>query len=310
MAADYQPESMSFCSELARSHDVSPVGTATEAAHWLLIEDPSPWGAEAVEDADWFSDVQRTLGRWQEAVPDLRIQLIRRALGTRDTAGQIRCVAVRAGPDSAMHRWTLDTYRGLVALDVPAALRSSDAEEDFAPLLLTCVNGQRDACCAKWGRPVAEAATAADPEGTWQTSHLGGHRFAPTALVLPHGTHYGWLRPDDVPDLIEAHRDGQLYDLDRVRGHVHQPRPVQAACLTLRRRLGMTDLGAVQGEALTEEGDGSWTVKVVADGQGHTARVHREERAVAFPHSCGSDETKADVAWRVTWAETDASLHQ
>jgi len=291
---------MPFCSELARSHDVSPVGTATEAAHWLLIEDPSPWGTNAAEEADWFADVQRTLDRWQEAVPDLRLQLIRRAVGTRDAAGQIRCVAVRAGPDPAMQRWTLDTYRGLAALDVPTALRSNSVEDGLEPLLLTCVNGQRDACCAKWGRPVAQAALEAAPDAAWQTSHLGGHRFAPTALVLPHGTHYGWLRPDDVPDLLAAHRDDQLYDLDRMRGQVHQPRPVQAACLALRQRLGITALGAVQGAAVGTGDDGTWTVRVQADGQGHTARVHREERAVAFPHSCGNDETKADVAWRVT----------
>ena len=301
--------SFPFCSQRARAHDVSPVGTATEAAHWLLIEDPSPWGEQAVEDADWFTDVQRTLDRWQEAVPDLRIQLIRRALGTRDTAGQIRCVAVRAGPDPAIHRWTLDTYRGLAALDVPAALHVDVSANDLSTLLLTCVNGQRDACCAKWGRPVAEAATAADPDGAWQTSHLGGHRFAPTALVLPHGTHYGWLRPDDVPDLIEAHRDGQLYDLDRVRGHVHQPRPVQAACLTLQSQLSLRAVDAVCGTIVEANGE-DWEVCVRADESTYTARVRKEQREAVFPHSCGSDDGKPDVAWRVTWTETDASLHQ
>jgi hypothetical protein len=293
----------SFCSELARSHDVSPLGTATEAAHWLLIEDPSPWGERAVEEADWFSDVQRTLGRWQEAVPDLRVQLIRRELATRDTPGQVHCVAVRAGPSPIVTRWSLGTYRDLAGIDVPAALRADAAADDPLPLLLTCVNGQRDACCAKWGRPVAQAALGAAPDAAWQTSHLGGHRFAPTALVLPHGTHYGWLRPDDVPDLLAAHRDDQLYDLDRTRGHVYLPRPVQAACLALRRRLGLTDLGAVQEATAGERGDGTWTVRVTADGQVHTARVHQDERTVAFPHSCGSDETKPDVAWRVTWED-------
>jgi len=38
--------------------------------------------------------------------------------------------------------------------------------------------------------------------------------------------------------------------------------------------------------------------------------VHAEERAVAFPHSCGSDEAKPDVAWRMTWTETDTVPNQ
>jgi hypothetical protein len=300
----------SFCSELAQRHEVSPVGTATEAAHWLLIEDPSPWGANAVEDADWYADVRRALDRWQDAVPDLRVQLIRRAIGRRDAAGQVRCVAVRAGADPVLASWSLDTYRELVGIDGPAALQAGSSPGDASPLLLTCVNGRRDACCAKWGRPVSQAAFAAAPGAAWQTSHLGGHRFAPTALVLPHGTHYGWLRPEDVPDLLAAHRTGHLYDLDRVRGHVHQPRPVQAACLTLRRRLGLTALGAVQEATAESRGDGTWTVRVRAEGRAHTARVHSTERAVAFPHSCGSDEATPDTAWRVTWAEADAPSQQ
>jgi len=42
-------------------------------------------------------------------------------------------------------------------------------------------------------------------------------------------------------------------------------------------------------------------VQVKADGQVRTARVQQEEREVAFPHSCGSDETKPDVTRRVMW---------
>ena len=295
----------SFCSQRARAHDVSPVGTATEAAHWLLIEDPSPWGERAVEEADWASDVRQTLDRWTEAVPDLRVQLIRRELTTRDTPGQVRCVAVRAGPAPVVKHWSLDTYRNLAGIDVPAALRADSPIDDPVPLLLTCVNGKRDACCAKWGRPAAQAAAEAAPDAAWQTSHLGGHRFAPTALVLPHGTHYGWLRPEDMPDLMAAHREETMYDLDRVRGPVHQPQPVQAACLALRQRLGLSAVGAVRGKSAGKRDDGTWTVRVAAEGQVHTAHVHSEERAVAFPHSCGSDETKPDVAWRVLWKEAD-----
>ncbi|MFP4227337.1 MAG: sucrase ferredoxin [Salinivenus sp.] len=291
-----------FCSQRARSHDVSPVGTATEAVHWLLIEDPSPWGEHAIRDADWHPEVGDAIAKWKDAVPDLRVQLIRRGLKTWDAPGQIRCLAVRTGPQSVVRDWTVEAYANLTALDVPGALQASPPEANSEPLVLTCVNGRRDACCAKWGRPVAQAAAEAAPEDAWQTSHLGGHRFAPTVLVLPHGTHYGWLRPDDLPELVAAHRRGQLYDLDRVRGAVHQPRPVQAADLALRSRSGITDVAGVQG-ALEAGGDGCWTVRLQAQGRTHTARVRRREREAVFPHSCGSGEAKADVAWDVTWDE-------
>ena len=289
----------SFCSQLARSHDVSPAGTATEAEHWLLVEDPSPWGAYAVEEADWFSRVQETIAAWKDHVPNLRVQLIRRELTTWDTPGQIRCLAVRAGPRPVVRRWALDAYDEVAELNVPGTLRST-TRVDAAPLILTCVNGRRDACCAKWGRPVAQAAAEAAPDATWQTSHLGGHRFAPTALVLPHGTHYGWLRPDDMADLIAAHRQGRLHDLDRVRGQVHQSRPVQAACLAFRQRLGRHEVDAVRGTVVGRSEE-HWAVRVEDGGHTRRAHVRHQERSVAFPHSCGSDETKPDVAWAVTW---------
>lgn len=289
-----------FCSQLARSHGVSPAGTATEAAHWLLIEDPSPWGESAVEEADWFPEVRTALERWQAAIPDLRVQLIRRGLATWDTPGRIRCVAVRAGTTPVVRDWSLEAYDDLPTLDVPGALAATVGDEDPDPLVLTCVNGKRDACCAKWGRPVAQGAADAAPDAAWQTSHLGGHRFAPIILVLPHGTQYGWLSPEDVPDLLSAHHHGRLFDLDRVRGQVDQPRPVQAACLSLRVRLELYDLTAVEG-TVVEGDEGHWTVQVTADGHTRTAHVQQRERAVAFPHSCGSDETKPDVEWTVSW---------
>ena len=282
---------------------MSPVGTATEAAYWMLIEDPSPWGEQAVEDADWYSDVQPTIARWQEAMPALRVQLIRRDVGRREHPGQIRCVAVRAGPQAVVRAWTLDTYRELAGIDVPAALDAGPATADSSLLLLTCVNGQRDACCAKWGRPVAEAAAEARSEAAWRTSHLGGHRFAPTVIVLPHGTHYGWLRPDDMPDLMAAHREGRLFDLDRIRGHVHQRRPVQAACLTLRRQLPRHGLDDVWGTVVETAGEEQWVVRVQTQDETYTAHVQQVQRDAAFPHSCGSDSPKSDVAWRVTWGE-------
>ncbi|WP_103027598.1 sucrase ferredoxin [Salinibacter altiplanensis] len=293
-----------FCSRLARSHGVSPMGTATEATHWLLIEDPAPWGTDAVEEAGWGRSVHDAIAAWTETMSDLRVQLIRRGLNTWDAPGSIRCIAVRTGSQPIVREWALGAYDDLAALEVPGALRDSSSTADPAPLVLTCVNGRRDACCAKWGRPVAQAAADAAPDAAWQTSHLGGHRFAPTAVVLPDGTHYGWLRPSDMADLMRAHRQGHLYDLDRVRGAVSQPRPVQAACLSLRRHLDTTALTAVRGVGL-EENDEGWTVQVRAGDTTRAAHVWQEQCGPPFPHSCGSREAKPGRAWRVRWKDNE-----
>ena len=48
------------------------------------------------------------------------------------------------------------------------------------------------------------------PERLWQSSHLGGHRFAPNVLVLPHGVQLGRIpleRAAEVARLLERRPD-------------------------------------------------------------------------------------------------------
>jgi hypothetical protein len=61
-------------------------------------------------------------------------------------------------------------------------------------MLLVCTNGRRDVCCALWGQRFYAAAAALLPN-VWQTTHLGGHRFAATAVSLP-AAEYFLLRAD------------------------------------------------------------------------------------------------------------------
>ena len=69
------------------------------------------------------------------------------------------------------------------------------------PLWLVCTNGRRDRCCAEIGRPITAALAERWPEATWETTHLGGHRFSGTLLALPSGHTLGRL---DVASAVEA----------------------------------------------------------------------------------------------------------
>ena len=289
----------SFCSRQARAHTINPAGTATEAAHWLLIEDPTPWGEHAVEEADWYPHLQAPLQHWRTALPDLRVQLIRRRLTQWEDEEHIRCFIARTGPDAALHTQTLASYAALTQLDVPDRMDTPSTSD--ALLVLTCTNGRRDACCAKWGRPVAQAAAECHPKGAWQTSHLGGHRFASTVLVLPVGAHYAWIDPQEVPDLVRAHQSEHLFDLSHYRGPVHSPRPVQAACIALRIRLDVHTVQDVHGQILTEMPN-AWTVAVHLRNKVHTARVTSTHGATLL-HSCQDDAPKPHTEWTVEWIE-------
>ena len=57
---------------------------------------------------------------------------------------------------------------------------------------------------------------------------MGGDRFAPNVLVLPHGLTYGRVEPARAPDIVAAQERGEVV-VDLLRGRsVFRP-PVQAA---------------------------------------------------------------------------------
>jgi len=60
--------------------------------------------------------------------------------------------------------------------------------------VLICAHGARDRCCGGPGTRLAVETRAALAEvRVRRTSHLGGHRFAPTALTLPDGRMWAYL---------------------------------------------------------------------------------------------------------------------
>jgi hypothetical protein len=96
---------------------------------------------------------------------------------------------------------------------------------------------------------VAAAVSAATDWDTWECSHLGGHRFAATAMLLPTGDMFGWLDAESAPKILERFDAGQLV-LSNYRGRCGQSPEVQAALHIAAVRLGDYRRGAVQVSSL------------------------------------------------------------
>jgi hypothetical protein len=75
-------------------------------------------------------------------------------------------------------------------------------------------------------------------ENLWRTSHLGGHRFAPTFMMLPQGTVWGFADADLVTRVV--HRAGDFADAaGNYRGCPGLDSPqVQALEVEVLRRVG------------------------------------------------------------------------
>lgn len=291
-----------FCSRLAQAAGEQLFGTATrQTTTWLLLEVPRPWGSDALADSDLSPAVKQHCFDWLDTIPKARFQFVRREVGVWADPGHITFYVARVEEQrSRLYRVQLQAYEDLRGLNLQALGQGEGMDQIDDILFLTCVNGNRDACCAKWGRPVFQAASDAAGPAAWQTTHLSGHRFAATMVVLPHGIHYGWLEPEEAGPLVEAHRSGQIYRLDRLRGRVCYDRPVQAAEYYLRREIDQRDLSTFRLDGAEQKGD-RWTVRFAASDADICYQVEFTEELSAFanPMSCGDPETKRVPQYRL-----------
>ncbi|MFE9771616.1 sucrase ferredoxin [Streptomyces sp. NPDC005931] len=289
---------MSTCSTVSRELDEPVAGTAATARTWLLLEQPGPWGAKALTS----SHLDPALGRALEAAAEdtgVRIALIRRPGRHADcrVPATRRVYAAHTVPgDVWLRTATTEDPGQLLDLDFAALGRGEHGTFDAAlggrahqgdPLALVCTNGKRDRCCALLGRPLAAELAASGVEGVWEVTHLGGHRFSPTVLVLPYGYAYGRAEAHAVKEVLHRAQEGRIV-LDGCRGGSAWERPGQAAELFVRAALG-EHTAEVLSVVRTDGTGPRWHVTVAhTDGRRWHVVVAQGASLPPRPESCGS----------------------
>lgn len=299
------------CALLSRELGEPVAGTAATQSAWLLLEQPGPWGRVAAQE----SRLDPALGAeldGRTAGTGVRLCLIRRPEDDRHEHEPAR----RRWFAAATHPERTWLATGEVAhptellkidfarLDAGDRRAVAELEHRFldTPIMGVCTNGKRDACCATLGRRVVVAADALDaaacaavdgPPAMWEISHLGGHKFAPTGVLLPSGYLYGRLDAALATRVLaEARRDRVV--ADNCRGRSTWTRPGQAAELAVRGELDewrptALSVGAV--EQTAGEPEPAWRAVVeLDDGRAYEVSVKGSHAAVARPESCGKAE--------------------
>jgi (2Fe-2S) ferredoxin len=129
---------------------------------------------------------------------------------------------------------SFEAYADLRDLDLATA-----GDEVDEPLFLVCTHGKHDPCCAREGRPLFEALEEQlEAETVWQSTHVGGDRFAGNVVCLPHGVYYGRVGREEAVDVLDAHLAG-LISLEHYRGRSSHSFPAQAAERAIRDATGL-----------------------------------------------------------------------
>lgn len=218
-ASALDPSAGLRCSDYARATALSPVATSGRYDGFLLVEVPLPWPRD-VGDTPEGAALGPLIGplryRLQAVVPvepeadrrSRRVILHARPPGESGFGGYRRFERPVGDSLTETAAALIEAATGDGASpELPGAssLSASDAVD-----VLVCTHGTRDSCCGRRGAVLAAELAAAGlgaRANLWRTSHLGGHRFAPTFMVLPQGTVWGFADVDLVTRVVDQAGD-------------------------------------------------------------------------------------------------------
>lgn len=272
-----------FCS--LASTDLSMAGTADPVDVWLMLEYPMSWKAKVLEDnqlaeitRQWLAD---SIGSLQAQGLKVRPQFIRQPEYERDSLRLIvatadLCWQLEGQGYGVLHDVQLDDFLSSVP---PGGERLEQ------PLYFVCMNGQRDRCCARFGRPIYNALREQFGDRVWQVSHLGGHRFAPNILTLPQGGVYGRVTDANLQAFADAVERDELH-FESLRGLGWHNKAVQAAQVFSARQ-GLVPVSAEE----TASGH-TKVVFSVSEGESISITVGQSSSPVLALASCKDDQPK------------------
>jgi hypothetical protein len=304
-----------LCTAASRRLREPLAGSAPHALLWVLIEQPGPWGRDALTKSHLPDGIGAQLTTAAAELP-VRLGLMRATGNHADVGRADHTVLVAstnpASPWLAKRRvsdldvlTTFDFELALDAMQPPAGLPGEPVETPER-MLLVCTNSRRDRCCATFGRPLSAALAAMAPIAVvqtevWETSHLGGHRFAPTYVSLPDGYLFGGA-------------DAVFATTEACRGRTSLPPPAQVAELAVLRRHGeptprqlsvveidTTKNGSTQSGSAQSQAASRWRVRYDNSDDGHIEHDVIVERVEgdARPESCNRGPVPM-LTWQAT----------
>jgi hypothetical protein len=278
-----------LCADVSDESAESLAATASRIDHWILVEYRGLWDRDVLGGSLLSPELKAHLRRQLRALRDARLLFVKKPERRSYGRGQLFFGTSKPGAER-FFQLEFDRHDDLVDLDFAAALSGEETPglPVEHPLLVVCTHGKRDRCCAKYGRPLYDALRReAESSWVWQSTHVGGDRFAGNVVILPQGLYFGRVGREDVRPLLEEYAEGNVL-LERYRGRSAYSFAVQAAEQAVRVEAGL--LGIDDLELLGAEGkDGGWLVRFRDPaGAVHEVEVEEERGDQAVYLTCGS----------------------
>lgn len=211
-----------FCSLVSKANGEDPIGTAGTCDHWVIMEFPQPWSGNLFQEDPKLKPL---MSLFQELIfkHGIKLRPILIAPDREYSAPNFARVLYYHRPAKQFAQFEKQEFvvpEGEATDLVMAILKQLVSQpNDLSKFqqyqqstshireLMVCTHAQVDLACGRFGTPIyrrlrKEYAPASNGKlRVWQSTHFGGHQFAPTLTDLPQGHLWGHLEPE-VLDLL------------------------------------------------------------------------------------------------------------
>ena len=289
---------------LCSDTDSEPLpGTAKPGLTYVLFEWPHKWSHDVL-DGDTFGDELTEKLKAHMQRYNATLLLIRHPTreGRQIEDHHVYLVFADQAATEVLH---VDGPEAILDLDLSGPGQNS-AKSRTKPLVLVCTHAKRDMCCAIKGRPIVNELVEKYPfghgnVGVWETSHIKGHRFAATMLLMPWAYSFGRMNLEATEAMLEAAMRGEYFvPGNRGRGTFSPVGQVAEVDVATQLATRGDKVRYGQLEVTAERIDGPSAHVTVTDTDTDTAyEVTLEQRDVdAVMASCGKDP-KPGKSWVV-----------
>jgi hypothetical protein len=277
-----------LCAEASGGANEPLAATASRIDHWLLVEYRGLWDRDVLGGSLLSEPLKAHLREQLARLGHSRLLFIKRPERRSHARRMLYLGSSRPG-EERLYALEFERHDDLLGYDFASALLDGGTPGVPVehPIFIVCTHGKRDRCCAKYGRPLYDGLKRkVDPAWVWQSTHVGGDRFAGNVVVLPEGLYFGRVEGADLDPLLDSYFEGGIH-LDRYRGRSAYSFAVQAAEQALRETEGLTAIDAVSLEKVEPRGEG-WTVTLRAAGTTRKVEVDVELADEPVYLTCGS----------------------
>jgi hypothetical protein len=307
-----------FCSEASRHLGEDLIGSVIPCQTYILIECPLPWKANAFESKPIPQNLRDLVKSVKESGLPIRFLLINQSKSQERDCTQVLIYEKQPGIFSQGYRrgeWNvtqIEEVAPLIKRYLAGELPVNQALNSAVRDILVCIHGSHDKCCAKYGLPFYREGLATiaqlgyDRVQLWQTSHFGGHRFAPTLIDLPDGRYYGRLNQTAFQTILTRLGDPQCLNLV-YRGWSILPQSLQPLEQELIGRYGWEWFNfKIAHHIVAQSLNGDW-IQAEISVQHPDGFIHRYEaemvkdlrKTVYLSTSCGDSMASEQVKYMV-----------